>query len=266
MPKMTLLDIVQEILSDMNSDNVNSISDTIEAQQVANIVRRTYFNMHNERVWPHRGQLFRLNSSTDNTKPTHMLMDEDVISIEWVRYNTRRLTDDHDIYENILYKHPEDFLDYVLARNNTDSNVETVIDYNGTPLFIRNDMAPTFFTTFDDEHLVFDSYDNTVDSILQHSKTQVYGYVEPDFTMSDSFVPDLPTKVFPLLVAEAKSTAFLKIKEVFSQKDEQAAGRQRSWLSREKRRINAPGSRYPDYGKPTAGTTRHRYKNNQFTG
>lgn len=266
MAKQTLLDIVQEILSDMNSDNVNSISDTIEATQVAHIVRRTYFNLLNERVWPHRGQLFRLNSSADNAKPTHMLMDEDVLSIEWVKYNIRDASDDHDIYRDIVYKRPEDFLDYVMSRDNSDTNITTVFDYNGTPLFIRNDRAPDYFTTFDDEYLVFDSYDSAEDSILQHSKTQVFGYVEPEWRMEDNFVPVMPSKAFSLLVNESKSAAFLKIKEVFSQKDEQSATRQRGWLSREKRRVGAPGTRYPDYGKPTAGTTRHRYKNNQFTG
>jgi len=33
--KTTLLEIVQSILSDMDSENVNTISDSVEAQQVA---------------------------------------------------------------------------------------------------------------------------------------------------------------------------------------------------------------------------------------
>lgn len=42
MAKRTLLDIVQEILNDMDSDEVTSINDTIESLQVANIVRSCY--------------------------------------------------------------------------------------------------------------------------------------------------------------------------------------------------------------------------------
>jgi len=264
MAKQSLLDIVQEILSDMNSDNVNSISDTIEAQQVATIVKRTYFNMHNDRVWPHIGKLFKLEASTNNARPTHMRMSEDVISIDWVKYNTAK-AGEYTKYSEVQYLTPEAFLEYTFARDAGDNTVETVIDVHGTPLFIRNDCHPTYYTTFDDEWLVFDSYDNSVDSTLQNSKTQVFGYTAPVWQMSDTFVPEMPAKVFPYFVNEAKSTCFLKIKEVFSQKDEQNAGRQKSWLSREKHRVGG-GTRYPDYGRKSPRRSRGGYSNNHFTG
>lgn len=264
MAKMTLLDIVSEILSDMTSDPVNSISDTFESQQVAKIVKRVFFNMHEERVWPHTGQLFRLTSSGDNTKPTHMRIEDDVASVEWVKYanvqDSGRVT-----YDAVRYMRPEDFIEYVMARNSDDPNVIVSIDYNGTPFFILNNHAPTYYTSFDDENLVFDSYEATIDSTLQHSKTQVFGYIEPAWQMLDNFVPDMPSKAFGMLVNEAKSTSFLKLKEVFSQKDEQAAVRQRSWLSREKRRMN-PGTKYPNYGRPCPTVSKGRYKNDHFTG
>lgn len=262
--KMTLKDIVSEILSDMTSDPVNSISDTFESEQVAKIVRRTYFNLFSERVWPHTGQLFRLTSSGDSNRPTHMSIEDDVISVEWVKYNYQTTGGKMD-YRDIKYLRPEDFIEYVMSRDSTDDNVETVFDYNGTPLLILNDDMPTCWTSFDDEHLVFDSYDSSEDSTLQHSKTQVFGYVEPEWRMEDNFIPKMPTKAFSLLVAEAKSQAFIKLKEVFSQKDEQAATRQRSWLSREKRR-HGYSTEYPDYGRNSKGTRKRRYRNNQYTG
>lgn len=248
MAKMSLLDIVQEILSDLNSDNVNSISDTTEAEQVARIVRRTFFNLYNDRVWPTTARLMRLNSSADSTRPTHMIMNEDVIEVNWVKYNKQKDAADTLRYIDIPYKTPQEFIDFVMARDSTKDNMMTVIDYNGTPLIIQTDAFPTCYTSFDDEHLVFDSYDSTVDSILQHSKTQVYGLVEPEFLLEDSFVPDIPTKAFPYFVSEAKSVASLKIKEVFSQKDEQHSNRQKSWLSFEKHRVGG-GIARPNYGR-----------------
>ncbi len=248
MAKMSLLDIVQEILSDMNSDNVNSISDTIEAQQVANIVRRTFFNLYNDRIWPHTARLVRLNSSSDSTRPTHMILDEDVIRVDTVRYNKQKSSTDTLRYEEIIYKTPEEFLEFVMRRDSTKGNMMTVIDYHGTPLIIQTDAQPTYYTSFDDEHVVFDSYDSTLDTTLMHSKTQVMGIVEPVFLLTDTFVPDIPTKAFPYFVNEAKSVAFLKIKEVFSQKDEQASGRQKAWLAREKHRVGG-GIRFPNYGR-----------------
>ena len=128
MAKMTLLDIVQEILSDMTSDNVNSISDTIEATQVANIVRRTFYNLFNDRIWPHQAKLIRLNSSADSTRPTHMIMDENVINIEWVKYDIRAESGDPIKYRTIDYKTPSDFLDWVMQRDASKANMQVVMD------------------------------------------------------------------------------------------------------------------------------------------
>lgn len=248
MAKLTLLEIVQEILSDMSSDNVNSISDTEEAMQVATIVRRTFYNLYNDRIWPHTSRMLRLNSSADSNRPTHMILDENIIHLDWVRYQVQGDPLKSQHYREIAYKSPEDFIALVMSRDTTKANVRVVMDYNGTPLFILTDQMPTAFTSFDDEHLVFDSYDSTVDSILQHSKTQAHGLVEPDFLMEDGFVPDVPAKAFPYFVSEAKSVAFLKVKEVFSQKDEQHAMRQKNWLSHNKHRVDG-GIKYPNYGR-----------------
>ena len=62
MAKLTVLAMVQDILSDMNSDEVNSINDTIEAQQVAQIINTTYFEIISSRDWPHLETLFQFNA------------------------------------------------------------------------------------------------------------------------------------------------------------------------------------------------------------
>ena len=263
MPRLTLLDVVQSVLSDMNSDNVNSISDTIEAQQISNIAKRVYFNMYNERVWPATSQLFRLTSSGDNTRPTHMKLEDDVVDFQWVRYDSRKVPTDAADYQLVRYLPPSEFMTVVHGRDPSDPNVTTVIDYHGTPLFILNNIAPTHYTSIDDEHIIFDSYNLSVDSTLQHSKTQAFGHIEPVWSVADSFIPDMPAKVFPYYLAEVTSECFIKIKEVFSQKDEQNAGRQKSWLSREKRRASTD-TRYPDYGRKGHGAVLRR--NNQFIG
>jgi hypothetical protein len=40
--KMTLLEMVQNILSDMDSEEINSLSDSNEAEQIAKVVENTY--------------------------------------------------------------------------------------------------------------------------------------------------------------------------------------------------------------------------------
>lgn len=248
MAKMTLLDMVQDILSDLNSDAVNSISDTVEAEQVARIIRSTFRNLYNDRVWPHTGGLLRLSSLSDVTRPTHMKILDDVEEILWIKYDNRVLSTDPMKYLPVTYMPPEEFLTLVMARDTSKDNIQIAIDVHGTPLVIFTDRHPQYFTMFDDEHIVFDSYLKTTDTTLVENKTQAFGYREPDFTLSDGFIPDIPSKLFPYFLSEAKSVASLKVKEVFSQKDEQNANRQKSWLSRRKRHAGN-GIKYPDYGR-----------------
>ena len=269
MAKATLLEIVQEILSDMNSDTVNSISDTVEAMQVATIVKRTFLNLANDRIWPAYKRLLKLVPYGDGSKPNYMKFDDNVVQVDWVKYDSRDSLTGAEDYLTIHYCDPHEFVERVMSRDPDDANVQTVIDVHGTPLFIFNDQAPTFWTSFDDETIVFDSYNQAVESTLMASKTQAFGEVEPEFEMDDAFVPNMPAKYFPYLINEAKSTAFIKIKEVFSQKDEQNAQRQKGWLARNKHRAQPHGVKFPDYGRKRGGSGRYSragYRNDKFTG
>mgnify|MGYP001809774724 CR=1 FL=1 len=246
--KQTLLEMVQEILSDMNSDSVNSITDTLEATQVARIIKSVYEIHMTSGDWPHLMRLFSLASSTDNTKPTHVYLEDDVANIEWVKYDVREDVDDPVKYRDVRWLEPKEFIDFVMQRDPSKDNVQTVMDYHGTPLLILKDHSPTYFTSFDDDFIVMDSYDATVDSTIQASKTQAFGKVLPDFQLANEYTPDLPAKHFPAFKEECKSTSFLRIKEVFDAKADAYSKKGRSFLDREKRRTTN-GVRYPNYGR-----------------
>lgn len=247
MAKMTLLEVVQEILSDMNSDNVNSINDTIEAQQVVQIAKRTYFNMVNERILPHTASFFNLTALVNPAKPTHVRIEDDVIRVESIKYDCRKNETDPVDPRQITYLTPEEFVDMVMARNPGASNMDTVLDT--IPLFIINDAAPSYWTSFDDKNIVFDSYNSEIESTIQSSKCYAYGEKEPTWISEDGFVPNIPAKMFPYFVSETKSMCFMTIKEAPHQKVEQHAIRQRAWLSGEKFRAGGKRIKYPNYGR-----------------
>jgi hypothetical protein len=247
MAKMTLLEVCQEILSDMNSDNVNSINDTIEAQQVVQIAKRTYLNMINERILPHTATFFNLTALVNPSKPTHVRIEDNVIRVESIKYDCRKEVSDPVDPKEIEYMAPKDFAEYVMARNPANPNVETVLDT--LPLFILNDQAPSYWTSFDDQTIIFDSYNSDVDSTIQSSKCYAYGEIEPAWTATDDFIPDIPAKMFPYFVSETKSMCFYTIKEAPHQKVEQHATRQRSWLSGEKYRAGGSRITFPSYGR-----------------
>ena len=246
MGKMTLLEIVQSVLSDLDSDEVNSITDTVESTQVMNIAKDIYYSLTNDRVWPTHKIVTSLTALSDTDYPTHFDMADNVKEIEWVKYNVADSGDPVD-YKTITYLEPERFIDIVLSRDSSASNVQTVTDGNMV-LLIKNDQDPTYFTSFDDDKIIFDSFDEDVSTTLEESRIMVLATVEPSWTNSDTFTPDIPSKAFPYYLSEVKSTAFVKIKQSPSPKDEQLSRRHRTYLSGEKYRV-AGGIGTPNYGR-----------------
>lgn len=235
--KLTLLEMVQDIMNDLDFDYVNGISDTPDALQVATIIRTTYFELLTSRTWPHTRKLATLQPSNDIDLPNYLRVPESLYELHWIKYNSKKEFEDRDRWRDINLVDPKEFLDRVMTRNHTDANVDVIADMGGTDLLIINNKAPDYVTTFDDEWLVFDSYDSAVDDTLQASKCQAMIVEEPVFTIADNFVPDMPAKAFPYLLAEAKSVCFATLKQLPNQKEEQRSRRQRTTLARGKYRI-----------------------------
>lgn len=247
MARLSVLDMVQQTLSDMNSDAVNSISDTLESMQVAQIVKSVYEELMARKNWPHLKKLISL-SPIGAIRPTHLSVPIDIKELLFVAYDCRKEPTDKIAYKELTWMEPSAFLSYTNRRNTDQSAVTAIDDVTGVQLLIRTDRAPQYYTSFDDEHLVFDSYNSSLETNLQESKTQCMAYVMPSFTLSDLFVPDLPTEMFPALLAEIKSTAFTRIKQVADNKSEQQSRRSISWASKKAFQVNG-GFKFPDYGR-----------------
>ena len=84
--KMTLLEILQDVLNDMDSDEVNSISDTVEATQIANICRSVYYDVITTIDPPERTGLMAVTGLSDSTKPNFMDANS-ITEIKELRYN-----------------------------------------------------------------------------------------------------------------------------------------------------------------------------------
>jgi hypothetical protein len=254
MPNMTLLDIVQDILSSMVSDEVNSITDTEESLAVAKIVRRTYYDMVSNKEVPEHKTLFNLTGLSDATKPTIMKIPDGITLVDIIKYDKRSSATDSEVnFENVSYLKPEAYLDLTNSRDSTDSNTLTVQDAtytNNVKLLIRQDENPHWYTSFDDEHIIFDSHDKAIDSVLTDAKTQCWGTKEPTFTLSDSFVPDIDEDSFPMLYQASKVISFADIKQ---QPNQIAAAISRTHLVKgqnNKHRLKvANGQHRPNYGR-----------------
>lgn len=84
--KRTVLDMVQEILSSLSSDEVNSISDTAESMQVASILKTVFNNITARGDFGEHSQMFQLNASEGIGLPTLMTKPDSISRIEWIKY------------------------------------------------------------------------------------------------------------------------------------------------------------------------------------
>ena len=248
MAKRDLIDMVQEILSDIDSDEVESIDDTVEAEQIVSILKSTYYAMMNNRDWPHLRRSIQISSLGDVAKPTHMKIQDGVKELCFLKYNKQKSGATKKDYGDITFLQPDHFLHKTNQEDSSSADVLTVTDTGGIELLVRTNRAPSYATSFDDEYVVFDSYDSAVDSTMQESKIQAVAYVIPAWSSADDFIPDLPENAFPALVEEAKSKAALRLAQKPDEKAEQEAGRQNRWLARRARRING-GIQYPNWGR-----------------
>ena len=257
--KMTLLDIVQDILNDIDADAVNSIDDTIESQQVAQIVKSTYYALQNIRNWKSNRQLLKLLASGDYSLPTHITLPSNLSELSFINYDCAKEGMTKRVYTPIKYLYPDEFLRRQNQYNSDNDNVDVIQDPTGVELLIRNDIPPTVWTSFDDNTVVFDAYDKSVDDTIQNHKIQAMGYLTPEWIPTDDFIPAMPDEAFTLLLEEAKSRASVKLRQVPDQKAEQEATRQNRWLSQKQWRAHG-GVRYPNYGR-----NRGKYKWNSNT-
>lgn len=242
--KLTLLDITQRVLESISSDSVDSIGDTDEATEVAYIVRDVYLDMLATRDWPHLQKTSTLTSLGNTSKPTHFDIPEDTqeILLESVRYNVSE--DSTPQWKLLKYLEPNDFLTLSNSRA-ADDNAVAVSD--NITLYILDNAAPTYWTTFDNTHVILDSYDADVENTTQTSKIQCILQYSPDFLIEDDFIPDLPDRWFATLLAESKSVAAVQIAQEANQKAEQQARRSRGFGSRNSSVYQF--TRRPDYGR-----------------
>jgi hypothetical protein len=239
--KKTLLQIVQDILTAMDSEEVNSISETIEADQIAGICELVYFELVNSRDIPEHGELIKLTAASDSAYPTHFHFPANVDKLKCIWY-----TNNDGKYYEVDWMEPLDFLNRI---DGIESDYDTVADKNGgTSLRIKNNSIPKFYTSFDDNWLVFDSYDSTKDTTLQESKVRTWGNKLPSFSKSNSFIPDLDANMFPYYIAECTSRSMSLLKGAPDPKVEQAARRQNNYLNSRKYRNERPNN-WSNYGR-----------------
>lgn len=266
--KKTLLQMTQDILSSMDSDEINSIGDSTEAQQVVTIIETTYNDLVLTIDLPSKERLVELLPSNDLDLPTVMYRPDTVASLQWIKYDCREFGETNPEYRTVRYLCKEDFLHrmYDLDLNDTSRFIFTITVDNDEITYVGiNNKAPEYYTSFDDKTIIFDSYDNQVDSTLQNEKTVAFGVVETTFIKEDSFIPDLDSTQFSLLYNTAKELAFAELKQQSHAIASRKARKANIRLQKKKQNIPANAAGFihgPNYGRNSpVGRTRVKFGN-----
>lgn len=240
--RYTLLEMTQRILESMESDEVSTVGETPESLSVANIIKECYFDIVGQFQMAEQEGLYKLDASTDNTKPVLMTVPSSVARIVWVKYDTSTSGDGIPKADDMRYVTNEEFF-YMQTGLDTDlDNIDAMtVSVNGKDFQFKyyNDRMPSYYTIFDEYFVVFDAFDNDVESTLTESRSVIWAALVPSFSMDDSFVPDLDPRQFQLLLQEAKAQAFVELKQAQNPVAEKKA-RKNQILTQKNKRDNDP--------------------------
>lgn len=242
MNKPTVLEIVQGLLSDMDGDEVNSISDTLEAMQVANTVRQVFYGIVEE---------FDLQSSETACElqpvsglPTHMRIPDGVFDVTEVFYGGKV----------VPFMRRDDFLAASHQYDTSEARFQTVADPSGVSVVVFNNGPPTAWTTLDGAAtLVFNGWDSGVEANLQANKSKALGKKKPMFHMDSDATVDLPETLHQLLINEARELCFDLYKDGASRKINELSRRSRVRAKQRNNKVKTPPDNLPDYGRKRRG-------------
>ena len=221
--KYNLLKITQMILSAMDSDEINDISDTAESLQVVDIIETVFNENASELLYPEHEDFFEL-AATSATTPTILTRPTNVVDMSWFKYNNSLAATTNDNFVRVNWMEVEAFID---AQNALDIDLSTVENMTFTNsesetfvYKIRNDIWPSYYMLIDDHYVICDAYISSEETNLQKSNTWCYGRLNPTFTRSNTFTPDIDEYNFAQFFNECKSQCFADLKQTINVKSE----------------------------------------------
>ena len=256
--QLTLLQVVQQYLDATSGFYVDSIFDTDESQQVANISERVYYEMVQE--FPHL--LFvqkdvTLDAVGDTTKPNFLLIPDAVQNIKdsELFYN---VSETGDLYYNTLtYLTPLAFMALTAEYDSKDTSVDIINGFDNQKIPVINDQWPSYFTSFDGKYIVTDSYNSAYDTTLQASKTRVLVSQMPVFLQQDDFLIPIPQHLSTTYLTMVLDECFNLVYQQPNAKISQKARKLRIKLQQTSQVLGSGGRAQKSFGRRGA-TSRGR--------
>ena len=249
MAKRTILELVQQLGEGIGSDEIDSLDETIEASEIATILKQTFNEVISRKRWEFIADRVRQLDAIagGSTQLNTLLIPSDVTRINCLKY---RNTDNTVVeFTEIEYLQPCEFLEYVQSRNSADANVTAIANDDGVAINVLTDAPPTRWTSFDEEVITFDAYDSTVatgnlaaDSVIIADIVPSIDYTDPTATLK------LPERMETLVFNEALSTCNYRLRQTNDPRADRIARRQHISL-RENEAITNKDTKEANYGR-----------------
>lgn len=238
--KKSVLEYVQATLSAMDSDNVDSINDTAEALQVADRLLDIYNEFCTRETWKFMDKFVVADSLADPAQPTAAEIPEEVKEVMSVSYDVS-ITGTSD-FKELHYLKPLDFIRYT-------QSAPVVVMVGPAVYKVWDDRSPTYWTSFDEKTIVLDAYMADLSTTVETVRFRVYANVIPNFTVSDSFIPDLPDRCVPYLQHQLNAVCMSSLKQMESPNDVLMARRQYAMLQRRDSKFQKENYYEAKYGR-----------------
>jgi hypothetical protein len=252
MAKKTILQIVQTVGQRIGSDEIDSLDETIESLEIVGVLAGVYEEVISRKSWEFlRGHVRQLDAiDVLSTQFNTLLIPDDVTRVECLRY--RDDNNSVETYTELTYLSAADFVTKVHARNSAATEVTTIINDDGVRLFVYNDRAPVYWTSFDETTITFDGYDVTRGNGNLASDSVIICDIVPavDFTDPAAVLP-VPQRMETLIINEAISTAAVSLRQTSDPKAEQVIRRQHAAL-RELEPTTRRDTKEKHYGRRTS--------------
>lgn len=246
----TVLRICQDLMYDLDSDEIDSIEDSPESIQIARKVENVYWDLVTRLKMKEFTTWYQLEPSIDTDTPAIMFMPDSALSLDSLEYNTSEDID-HPRFTPMKRLPLDKFLEMTRS-----FSVDSTTGYQGiasqNEIFsvpYKNNQMPKYYTTFDDDTLVFDAVKITVDDTLVGSKTKALGRVLPAFSLTDDFIPPLDEQFWPLFYQECKKSAFIDTKQMDNPDADNRARKQWIATQRADKVKIKPLDKLPNYGR-----------------
>ena len=228
MAKRTILQLVQELGAGIGSDEIDSLDETIEVTEIVTLLKQTVDEVISRKRWEFlKDRVRQLDDRVGgSTQLNTLVIPSDVTRINCLRY---RDTNNLNVttFLDVLYLQPCEFLEFVQARDSADTNITAIANADGVLINVLTDNTPTRWTSFDEENITFDAFDETVGTGNLIADSVIIADVVPvtDFT-DPTAVLNVPERMESLIFNEALSTCNYRLRQTRDPKADRVALRQ----------------------------------------